>query len=273
MLLKRLFSNVRRLTTWLFYADWNSKALQWTGHYERRTQNERRTQKIANIIYELTGELRSRKQVSTHIFVLQRFKAAPEPQQYARIPPWTQLSYTPYYANVDAFPARSTKPLPPNYLALMRTNRTIRTEVSPYLRSKFRFDFLDDINALRAVCSSLSPTLLHCLGGIHLEIIGGYGSPLDPITGFVEWLQSTLPHLSTLSLTLHGQPKLDAGEERGGLGYDAFTILKGVTNLNIRIVLHLQWAAYCESFEKWFEGCGWTKVSSGERLIRCRQRR
>ena len=268
-MLKRLFVKVRRRTTWLLYADWDSKALRWAGHYKRRSQ------KIATIIYELTGESRTSKQVSTHISVLQRFKPAPEPQHYARVPPWTQLSYTPYNAKVDAYPARSTNSLPPNYLALMRTNRTIHTEVSPYLRSKFRFDFLDDIIALRAVCSSLSPSLLHCLGGIHLELIGGYGSPLDPMNGFAEWLESTLPHLSTMSLTLHGWPRsLDVeGDERGGLGCDALTILQEVQKLNIRIVLHLQWAAYCEVFEAWFDGCGWTKVSSGERLIKCRQRR
>ncbi|KAL2041797.1 hypothetical protein N7G274_005581 [Stereocaulon virgatum] len=48
-------------------------ALRWAGHYRRRRQ------RIANIIYELTGELRTPNKVSSHLSALQLVKPALEP--------------------------------------------------------------------------------------------------------------------------------------------------------------------------------------------------
>ena len=82
------------------------------------------------MIHELTGEMRTPKQISSRINKLKSL-------------------YVNTSKDRDRPTVQTTQPLPPNLLAMMLVNRAIYGELSTHLKSKFCFDFVGDIDAIQ----------------------------------------------------------------------------------------------------------------------------
>ena len=197
------------------------------------------------MIQELTGEMRTPKQISSHINKLKTL-------------------YVNTSKDRDRPTVQTTQPLPPNFLAMMLVDRAIYSELSTHLKSKLCFDFVGDIDALQQFCTSLSPTMLCCLREIRLELMERWDTASISVSGLSTCINSTLPILSMVSLTLHLQ---DPTHFKEWSAPKALKILREVEQLRMKVVLNLSWKLYYKIFEPKYAGTrGWTRITADERL-------
>lgn len=243
-----------------------------------------RNELVSRLIYELTGQNKSRKAVSSHTQVLKGYLHEYQEQLYG-VPEagspaldgkptiFTQIPNPP--SNLAGIlkgmfgPGRNTT-ITQNTLSLSLVNHGFRTECIKYLASDTRFDFGLDRHAFQRFCNTVPADLIVSMRHARITMVEGHMPPLP------DW-----PSLCTLQIELWPRnptrPELRAGESgphgkwdaqlrAGEWGAQTEELLAslGITLASrARITLEMRWAADCERFERTYVEHGrWTRVGA-----------
>ena len=238
---------------------------------------------ISELIYELTGQKRCRKAVSSHIQVL---KTRPGSKKYKfrryehceqaygvpnaespvsdRVP--TIFTQTPN-APPNLAPILERLPSPSrnaiftqSTLSISLVSHWLRTECIEYLN--IHFDFGLDRHAVQHFYSAAPVDLIVLMRHARITMVEGYMPPLP------EW-----PNLRTLQIELWprnpARPEVD--DREWGWQTEELLARLGVTlAVRARITLEMRWAADCERFEREYVNTGrWrrTVVDEGDAVI------
>ena len=237
---------------------------------------------ISEFIYELIGQTKGRKTVSSHIQVLKCFlsrrKNRIEQRDYERRqaqayrvadsgPPVlggtpTSLTNFPNCSSLDELLINEESPLPRGYTTVTRTTHSLslvnhfyRTECMDYLGSNRRFDFGSNRHTLRLFCDTAPADLIVPMRHALITMIEGYMPPLP------KW-----PNLRTLQIELlprnPGRPNVK--DREWGMQTEELLACLGVTlAVRARITLEMRWAADCERFERAYVEHGrWIRVGA-----------
>ena len=239
--------------------------------YSQRKVNGRSPiELIAELIYELIGQERHRKSVSSHIQVLKGFlwrRRAPGSQ----VADWespvlienpTNLTQFPNCGSLNALSIFEEPPLPRrntrftrNILSLSLVNDWFRIECIEYLASNTRFDFGSDRHTLQRFYSTAPADLIVPMRHIIITMVEGYMPPLP------EW-----PDLRTLQIELWprnpARPEVQ-DREWGRQTEELLASLGVILAPRAKITLEMRWAADCERFERAYVEHGrWTRIGA-----------
>ena len=250
----------------------------------RKVNGYSRNELVSRLIYELTGQMKSRKAVSSHTQVLKGYLHEYQEQLYG-VPEagspaldgkptiFTQIPNPP--SNLAGIlkgmfgPGRNTT-ITQNNLSLSLVNHGFRTDCIQYLASDTRFDFGLDRHAFQRFCNTVPADLIVSMRHARITMVEGHMPPLPDwpslCTLQIElWPRDpTRPELRAGELGQHG--KWDAQLRAGEWGAQTEELLAslGITLASrARITLEMRWAADCERFERTYVEHGrWTRVGA-----------
>ncbi len=243
---------------------------------------------ISTLIYELTGQVRRLKVVSSHFQILKWYSNRRETetaqhvdmkQSSALVTPKPAVAIEKsvvstesseilsYLSTIVSDPdglwiqcneTSSAKDL----LSLSSVNRLYRTECLHPLTSNLHFDFGSDGRALQRFCSTAPAEALAGIYHLQVTLVEGY------MTGFPD-----LPNLRTLDIDLWPRnpvhwsgPGVEFSDRAWGTQTETVLAALGVTvAVRARIRLEMRWAADCERFEREYVEKGrWRRISEGD---------
>lgn len=258
--------------------------MEWLSKYDvrsRRLPSGNRV--ISELIYELTGQVRCRKQISNHIQVLKMYSRLGrtetaqdvDTQQATKVVnPGPAVSYenstilTKISDSLSTTASKSKGTLSlhcsttfaQKLLSLSFVNRLYRNECLHHLASNIRFDFGFDGHALQHFCSTAPAEILKAMRHLRITLVEGYMPQLPD-----------LPNLHTLAVDLwprnptRGPQNIhrpDSTDRAWGTQTEKLLDGSGVVlAVRARIRLEMRWAADCERFEREYVERGrWRRV-------------
>lgn len=249
------------------------QALSWINKQHPRNQLKiggwSHNQIISELIYELKGEVRSRKQVSSHLHVLEAFlhrRATKIPecvdmeQASEVMQPRPAVSYEKspvLIENSEIFRYLSAIVCNPNdglsvhcntnsakdLFSLGSVSRLFRAECLHHLASNLPLDFQPDSRALHHFCSTAPVELLTKMRHLRVTLVEGYMPPQLP----------ALPKLRALMIDLWPRNPTRPCGKGWAWGTQTEMLLAGlgvVVAVRARIRLEMRWDADCERFER-----------------------
>ena len=228
---------------------------------------------ICEIISELTGQMKCRKAVSTHLQIVIRFSVRIKiaTRQSAKTQQASDVISVVLYRNQNSFtyiPDSSSKPLlklkesvslvrdtilPKKLFFLSLVNRFYRIECFNHLLSnlrKIQFDFGSDRPALQQFGSTAPAEIIASIRHVRITLVEGYMPQLP------SWSD-----LRTLAIDLwpRDPSRLDPKKDRAwGVQTEALLAGLGATSaVGAKITLEMRWLADCERFEREYVAKGW----------------
>ena len=244
---------------------------------------------VSELIYELTGQMKCRKSVSSHIQVVKDYLSGRE-DAIERRDYWrrqaqaygvtnsgspvsdenpTNLTQFPNCGSSDAPSIIEEPPLPRcnttftrTALSLSLVNHFYRTECIDYLASNTHFDFGFDHHTLPRFFSTAPADLIVPMRYALITMVEGYMPPLP------DWSD-----LRTLQIELwpRNPTRPEVMDREWGRQTEELLAQLGVTlAVRARITLEMRWAADCERFEREYVKRGqWRRivVDDGEAVV------
>ena len=213
----------------------------------RKVNGRSPTELVSELIYELAGQMKSRKRVSSHIQVLKDYLR--QRHNLWRRPAWVLDSGSPSCGSSDAPSIIKEPPLPHPHNTFTRTalslslvNHFYRTECIDYLASNTCFDFGSNRHTFQQFYSTAPTDLIVSMRHARITMVEGYMPPLP------DW-----PDLRTLQIELwpRNPARPEVKDREWGWRTEELLARLGVTlAVRARITLEMRWVADCERFER-----------------------
>ena len=199
---------------------------------------------VSELIYELTGQMKCRKSVSTHIQDLKGFMSGRE----------DAIEQRDYWRRHEEPPLpRCNTTFTRTALSLSLVNHFYRTECIDYLASNTRFDFGSNRHTLPRFCSTAPADLIVPMRHALITMVEGYMPPLP------DWSD-----LRTLQIELwpRNPTRPEVRDREWGRQTERLLARLGAAlAVRARITLEMRWAADCERFEREYVEKGrWKRI-------------
>ena len=149
-------------------------------------------------------------------------------------------------------------PLPRNMLSITAANKKYRQEALGVLGKSFTPSFFH-YTTLLSFCKFISPERRNFINSITIHHVEGLDS--FPAEDFFNLLTEDLSGLRTVYLSLLPRNVRERETAHQELGPNTEKLLKGISQLSMRVSLELRWSHDCERFEKEHVGHkGWKVI-------------